>query len=156
MVLAEEPMRKMSGLALILLACLVSACIPESGQQTTVSLETQAVTPEIGPTNVYPPLTPATCTPLSSGMALSSKPVSPTAIQINMSGLQPGESLILILRSQRDGYSFQMEGHPVLTADSNGRFVYVVHGLSSPAGTKHWMIQVVHSRGVACTSVDMP
>jgi hypothetical protein len=73
-----------------------------------------------------------------------------------MSGLQPGESLILILRSHGDGHTIQMEGHPVLTADSNGQFVYVVNGLASPAGTNHWLVQVVHSRGVACTAVDLP
>ena len=84
------------------------------------------------------------------------KPVSPTAVRLEITGLQPGESLTYIFRAQSDGHTVQMEGHPVTTADSNGRYLDVILGLASPLGTKHWTVQVIHSCGVACTEVDLP
>ncbi len=151
-------MNKLIILALAFLVSLQSACSLQiagaDGQQSltpvpTVKVAVEVVTPGSSPT-------PVICTSLSTGVTLSAKPVSSTSLQLEMSGLQPGENLTLILRAQSDGHSVQMEAHPVQTTGPDGRFVYVVNGLSSPPGTKHWTIQIVHSRGVACTEVDLP
>ncbi len=132
------------------------ATIPPVKTEATPTQATVKITMEVVPPDLYPFPTPVICTSLPKGMTLSAKPVSPTSLQLDITGLQPGESLILVLRSQGNGHNVQMEGHPVLTAGPDGRFVYVVQGLSPPPGTKHWTIQVVHSRGVACTDVVLP
>ncbi len=123
-----------------------------NNQQITISVPTVEVTVEIVPP--YPSQTPVVCTSLPQGMTFSANPVSPTAVRIEIIGLQAGESVTYIFRAQSDGHTLQMEGHPVLTADANGRYVEVVNGLSPEM--KHWTIQVIHSHGVACTEVDMP
>jgi hypothetical protein len=151
-------MNKLLNLALLSLACLLSACgLQAAGtgrQQTITPVQTVEVTIEIVPP--YPSPTPVVCTPMPAGMTLSVEPFSPTAVRLEITGLQPGESITYIFHTQSDGHTVQMEGHPVTTADSNGRYVEVILGLASPLGTKHWTVQVIHSRGVACTQVDLP
>ena len=117
-------------------------------------MQTVAVTVEVVPPDLYPSPTPVICTPMPAGMTLSVEPISPTAVRLEITGLQAGESVIYIFRAQNDGHTFQLEGHPVTAADSNGRYVEVVNGLLPEM--KHWTIQVIHSRGVACTEVDLP
>ncbi len=151
-------MNKRLSIEFVLLMCLVSACNSQAagigGQETTTSMPRVAITVEEVPPELYPSPTPVICTSIPQGMTLTAKPVSATAVQLEITGLQPGEHLTYILRAQSDGHILRMEGHPVLTADSNGRYVEVVNSL--PPEMKHWMIQVIHSGGVACTEVDLP
>ena len=153
-------MSKQLGIALALLVCYLSACASSktgaNTQQSTTSVQTVAVTMEV--VTLGPSPTPVICTSLPKGMTLSVKPISSTSLQFEITGLQAGESLIIILRAQSDGNILQWEERPVLTADPDGRFAYVVEGFAPPPPNtiKHWMIQVVHSRGVACTEVDLP
>ena len=153
-------MNKQLSLVLFLLTFLLPACSLQSAgagkQQLATPMQTVAVTVEVVPPDLYPSPTPVICTPMPAGMTLSVEPISPTAVRLEITGLQAGESVIYIFRTQSDGHTVQMEGHPVTTADSNGRYVEVILGLASPLGTKHWTVQVIHSRGVACTEVDLP
>jgi hypothetical protein len=153
-------MSKLFSLVFALLVGLLVACIPSIAgadkRQTTTPVQAVAVTVENVPPELYPSPTLVICTSMPPNMTLSVEPVSPTAVRLEITGLQPGESLIFILRAQSDGHTIQREDHLVSTADSNGRFVYMVNGLAPPLGTKHWTVQVIHSRGVACTAVDLP
>ena len=153
-------MSKQLGIALALLVCYLSACASSktgaNTQQSTTPVQTVAVTTEVVTPGPSP--TPVICTSLPKGMTLSVKPISSTSLQFEITGLQAGESLIIILRAQSNGSTLQDEERPVLTAGPDGRFSYVLEGFTSPPpnNIKHWTIQVVHSGGVACTEVDLP
>lgn len=123
-------------------------------QQTVPTLQSVVVATEVVSPDLYPSPTLVICTSLPHGMILLVNPVSTTAVRVEIIGLQAGENVILILRSQSDGYTDQMEEHPVTPADSNGHSSEIVNGLSPKM--KHWIVQVIHSRCVACTEVDLP
>ncbi len=154
-------MSKPLGLLLIVLAGLVSACRPggagASGQPAAVPMPSPAVTVQVLRT-VEPSPTPAPCTPLPAGMSLSVKPLSPTYVQVEIKGLEPGEKLIFIAHAETSGHRTRSEGLPVAGADSDGHFVYQIGGLGPlPGSTRNqWQIQVIHSRGVACADVTLP
>ncbi len=154
-------MSKPLALLIIVLAGLVSACGPEgagaSAQPSAVPMPTVAVTKQTV-TAPEPTPTPATCTPLPAGMTMSVKPVSATSVQVEIKGLQPGETLIFIANAETSGYRNRNEDRPVAGADLNGRFVYEIRGLRPLPGstTNQWQIQVIHSRGVACADVTLP
>lgn len=151
-------MNNKSNLVFVLLMFLLPACSLEAVDarkgQTAQPMPTVAVITKIVPPDLYPSPTPVICTSLAPGMTLSANPVSPTSVRIEITGLQVGENVILILRSQSNGYTYQIEGHPVTPADPNGYYSEIVNSLSPKM--KHWTVQVIHSRGVACTEVDLP
>jgi hypothetical protein len=91
-------------------------------------------------------------------MTFSVRPLSPTSVQIEIKGLEPGEKLIFIAHAESSGHRTRIEGLPVAGADSDGHFVYQIGGLRLlPGSTRNqWQMQIIHSRGVACTDVILP
>ncbi len=155
----DVPMSKPLALLLIILAGLASACRPEGAGAIAQpsAVPTPAVTVQVV-TTAEPTPTPATCTSLPAGMTLSVKPLSPTSVEVEIKGLEPGEKLIFIAHAETSGYRTRIEGLPVAGAEANGHFVYQIPGLGPlPGSTRNqWQIQVIHSRGVACVDVTLP
>jgi hypothetical protein len=91
-------------------------------------------------------------------MTLSVRPLSPTSVEVEIKGLEPGEKLIFIAHAETSRYRSRIEGLPVAGADADGHFVTQIAGLGPlPGSTRNqWQIQVIHSRGVACTDVTLP
>lgn len=142
-------------------AVLITACQPQpnAGEPPTAGTTNPPV--EVM-TQVFPPMNPTAtpvCTSLPSDMTLSVTPTSPTSAQIEMTGLSPGEGIILIYYAEIPGQSSnRIEDMPVQTADTNGHFVYTAQGLSPLSGStkNRWEIQIIHSRGATCTEVTLP
>jgi hypothetical protein len=85
-------MKYLPSLALLSLVCLLSACSFQTAgadrQQATVRVPTVEVTVEVVPPELYPPPTPVICTSSPTSVTLSAKPVSPTALQLDMGALK--------------------------------------------------------------------
>ena len=87
------------------------------------------------------------------------KPISSSSAQVEMKGLEPGETLTIIFKAEVPGRHFsQIEEHPAQQANANGYYSYEVSGLRALPGStvNQWQIQIVHARGVACTEVTLP
>lgn len=115
-------------------------------------------------TQILPPMTPTAtpqCAALPEGMTLIVTPVSSSPapmVQIEVTGLQPGEQLNLVFYTDVAGQnSTRIEEFPAQPAGPDGHFV-MRDQLAPPPGsaTTHWQIQIVHSRGVACTEITLP
>ena len=80
-----------------------------------------------------------------------------TAIAVELSHLQPGEKLTLILDAQTALQRQTREFQPVEPAAEDERFSYVEY-LSTLPGTRstQWTVKVVHARGVLCSAVTVP
>ncbi len=90
---------------------------------------------------------------------MSVKPTSSTSAMVEMQGLEPGETVVLIFKAEVPGRHFsQIEEQPVQPADANGYYAYEALGLRPLPGStvNQWQVQAVHKRGVACSQVLLP
>ncbi len=144
---------------LMLVTCLLVACQPASGavayDQPTSPTPPVAVT-RVVLTTPEPTPTPAVCTPLPDDMNLQVKPISSTAVSIEIEGLQPGEKLVLICKTETAQRRHKIEERPLRPVGPDGRFVFREGLLPLPGSTTNrWEIQIVHARGVACAEVTL-
>jgi hypothetical protein len=106
-----------------------------------------------------PPPTPALCTPLPENMTIQAIPLTFTSLEIIMTGLQSGEFPVIRIQARTQDGSLELTETPSQPVNSLGQFSWVVHNLNfSSIGTKppYWNILVIHTQGVACTTVTLP
>ncbi len=113
--------------------------------QTTV--EAVAVSPD-------PSSTPAICTPLPDGMDFTTTLSSDTAVTIEITGLQPNEEIKVIYYLTGINEYHRVEGDAV--ADVDGRYTETENLRLSDKEPNTYQIQIIHSRGVACTEIALP
>ena len=108
---------------------------------------------------VEPSPTPPVCTPLPDGMTLMVEPISTDRAQVQLNGLQPGESLtVLFVAKPTATQSSELEIMLPGAVESDGSFIYQERGLSilSDAEENTWTVKVIHARGVACQEFTLP
>jgi len=88
-------------------------------------------------------------------MSLAVSPVSANFALVDLKGFQPDEKVDLIFYFDGQNIALRSELNTVLIGP-DGAAVFN-QGLQ-PTGFANslWHVQVVHSRGVACTQVEMP
>ena len=107
----------------------------------------------------HPSPTPAICTDLPGDAKLIVTPVSSTQIQIDLTGMQPGESLVFLFVAQpTPGHTGEIESRPQEVVGQDGSFTITEGSLTPlPGNTLNtWTVKVIHSRGVACQDVTLP
>ncbi len=156
---ARGHLSKPSGLLVAVFACLLFACRPQvPGVETKGTEEPTLASQVTVATSLRPTPTLAICTSLPTGMTLLAKPVSTDTVTLEITGLKPGENLVLVFHAENAEYSHRIEERPVQPVGPDGSFAYTTQGLQPLRGStvNHWEIQVVHSRGVACADVTLP
>ncbi|MCB9418958.1 MAG: hypothetical protein H6667_04100 [Ardenticatenaceae bacterium] len=107
-------------------------------------------------TTPEPSPTPAICTPLPEGMTFTVTPISDTAVTLELTGLQPGESLHFIFSWQGGTETSEIELYDLPPVGSDGRFTDTINLQPAEAGAHTWQIKAIHTRGVACTEITLP
>ena len=140
----------------VLIASLVS-CQPIILSRGTVT--PSASTPDVQVT-LLPPMTIAPTRACMSvpGIKLDAVPLSSSSIRAKITGLNPNEHVIFVFYSEMAGQTFKIESSPPEGADENGSIEYTEGGLDQTSGVhfKEWQVQVIHSRGVTCTTISIP
>lgn len=85
--------------------------------------------------------------------------LSENSVQVRITGLQPNEPVYTIFSSQaEDGKRKSTECCPGETASAEGIYEYSI-GLRGPEIDREftdWRVQVIHSRGAACSAFILP
>ena len=142
--------------ALSLLSCLLAACTPISAT-TPVSLSPTPqieVTRIVAPPQGSPTPTPM-CTELPEGMTFAITPLDTTRARVEVNGLQPGEVITLTFDQQAPSGSKRHEVFDI-HVPADGHFE-TEERLDPAVGAtrKHWQVQLIHARGVACAEVTL-
>lgn len=107
-------------------------------------------------------LSPMTEAPLREcapypGVNLEALSTTAGEINVKITGIEPNERVTFVFYSEAAGQTFKIESNPLEGADSNGSLEYIEHlGQISESTLKKWQVQVIHSRGVACATVNLP
>jgi hypothetical protein len=123
------------------------------------------VTRQILPPGPSP--TPAVCTALPPGMRVVVEPVgdprSGVRVNVDVEGLETDETPMLLferLGEAPPGRTVTNAIHvgPVQPVEGDGRLtVNRISGFNPPEnGKDHWILKVVHARGVACAEFELP
>ncbi len=134
------------------------ACQPVAlGQDTPAPI---ASTPDVRVATGPPVTMTPTPTCMSvSGVNLDAVLLSTTAVRVNVTGLNPNERPTFVFYSEVPGQTFRIESRPLEGAHEDGGLEHTQDGLvdrTSGVSFKDWHIQVIHSRGVACTTISLP
>ncbi len=118
-------------------------------------------TPAIVRTTALPPeasATPIVCTDNPSGLTLNVQTSGFQHVQVVGRGFIAGEPLLLIFAARSAAHSSKHEARPAQGVNADGSFSWD-ETLRLPAGAEGsavtWNVAVVHSRGVACTTVKV-
>lgn len=103
-----------------------------------------------------PSPTPAVCTPLPDGMTFTMTPTSDTAVALELTGLQPGESLHFIFFWQGGSETSEIQLYDLPPVGDDGRFTDTINLQPAEAGAHTWQIKAIHAWGVACTGITLP
>ena len=112
-------------------------------------------------TEVMPPgPTPTTgvCTSLPAGASWDIVQTGLNHVRITANGMVPGESLSFrFIAPPVPGYAAEMTADPIDKVDSSGHFVLDTGNLNPLPGTitNTWTIEMIHSRGMACTELTL-
>jgi hypothetical protein len=154
-------MRKVSRLTKAIVYLAIVASLAGCGQSIS-SRDTAAPitsTPPQVEITILPPMTEVPlreCTPYP-GVNLEALSTTLGEINVKITGLEPNERVTFVFYSEAAGQTFKIESSPLEGADSNGSLEYVESlGRISEGPLKKWQVQVIHSRGVACTTVSLP
>ena len=110
----------------------------------TVEIGTPAPTP-----------TPAVCTPLPAHMTLRIIPLSATSFNLELTGLQENEELIIIVRGEAATESAEITWHRINDRVVDGRASErITLGLYDDI--QYWQGKVIHALGVACFEFSLP
>lgn len=146
--------------AIIYIAIVASlaGCGQGTSNRDAAASPVTSMPPQVDVT-VLPPMTEAPlreCVPYP-GINLEALSTTPGEINVRITGLEPNERVTFVFYSEADGQTFKIESSPLEGADDNGRLEYVESlGRISEGTLKKWQVQVIHSRGVACTMVSLP
>ncbi len=129
-----------------------------------VALGQDAATPTFSAPGVQKTiLPPMTMTPTPEclpvpGVDLDVAPLSANAVRIKITGLNSNEHVTLVFYSEAPGQSVRIENGPIKVMSENGSLEYTQGNLVdlTPGSPEDWQIQVIHSRGVACTIISLP
>ncbi len=139
-------------ISLALMGCASPGMAPARVASPVIEVTRQVVTIEAAPTEIV-------CTTSPGEVTLAVSPVTHTSARVELSGLKPGEKVVIHFFAQpTDQHARQVSDYPSEGADENGVFIVQVYSLSpSPdVVTNFWTVKVVHSGGVACAEVTLP
>jgi hypothetical protein len=107
---------------------------------------------------MVPTMTPAVCTDAPAvSLAVTATVLSKAdnEMQVSLTGLEPGEPIVLLFESRSLTETSVIENHPVAVSNASGHFTYKEQGFSKLAGneTNQWSVKAIHKRGVNCASV---
>jgi hypothetical protein len=128
--------------ALALVACGGEIVAVEDVEVTQVAV-TRVVTAEPSPT-------PADCTPLPDDLTAEIVLATDTAVSLELTGLQPGESLIFLTTGRSEQESARYDRRPARTVGEDGRFEETIRLNQDHTSITEWEIKVIHARGVVC------
>ncbi len=95
--------------------------------------------------------------PPADGMVYTVEPAAADRVVLRLSGLQPGESLILLFSAESPTHKKVVELPLPDAVAADGRFAYEESLSRLPDATENtWTVKVIHSRGVACQDVTLP
>jgi hypothetical protein len=140
---------------------LLAACQAQPGAIQTPIAEASTPPVQVGVTelaHVEPSPTPA-CTSLASDMTLSVTPLTPSTAQLEITGLQPGETPVLVYFSLASEERHRTnEEWSVETVDDQGHYSARLTNMQILKGNtiNLWQLRVIHQLGVACTEVTLP
>jgi hypothetical protein len=110
------------------------------------------VRPRVAPPAPSP--TPVVCTDNPAGLPIGVRRTTGRTVQVTGEGFVPGERVRVILTAQEetsDGTrGYRLEAGPVTPVSPDGTFAFDEALPEVRRGTL-WHLQVVHSRGTACT-----
>jgi hypothetical protein len=134
-------------IALSLLACNQ----PATFASTPPIVKVTELAPEVS-------TTPIVCTDNPSGLTLDVKTGGFHQVRVAGQGFKPGESLLFVFTAQSAAHRVRQEARPIQGVNADGTFSWD-ETLTPPSGSQGsaviWNIAVVHSRGVACTTVQV-
>jgi len=91
-------------------------------------------------------------------MTLQVEPFGQREAFVELTGLQPEESLLFIFMTTAPGYKTTLEHQPIDAVGEDGRFTSQRDNLTqAPKSARNrGEVKVIHARGVACTEVILP
>ncbi len=110
---------------------------------------------------IAPPVEP-TSTPdclHADGVTLNVRRISDSSVELQVSGLEPGEMPFITYSTSDSGSSVRGEaGNFAQGANAKGEFIYKLGGLNPLTGqtSATWDIRLIHSRGVECATITLP
>jgi len=97
------------------------------------------------------------CSPLPAGMTIHLSRVAADDVQIDMSGLTPGETPVVFMYIAAEDLEARLTAYPRDSAGEDGSFVYTMRGISQYLEKAGEMsVRVIHSSGVACAELSFP
>lgn len=133
------------GIALCMGACSHSM----SSEPTPLMVQVTVLPPEASPT-------PIVCTDNPVGLALDVQTGGFHLVRVVGRGFKAGEPLVLVFTAKSATHSTKAEVRPAQGVNADGTFSWD-ETLTPPTGAEGsgviWNVAVVHSRGVACTTV---
>ena len=135
-------------IALELVACVQ----PTASVPTPAIAVVTALPPAASPTSVV-------CTENPSGLILDVQSGGFYRVRVAGRGFKPGEQLLLVFTTETAAHNRRIEARPAQGVDSDGNFAW--DGTLGPPvdngySVRIWNVAVVHSRGVACKTVEVP
>jgi len=149
---------KLEAAILILWLSLAAGCQLMPFSRPTTPQMTGPVTVVVRPAPVTTP-TPYACSPLPVGASWTVQPAGPTEARVEVHGMVPGDHLTFrFIAPPVPGEGYNTTYIPNDVVDPAGDFSYTEYGLDPRPGTitNTWTVEMFHSAGVACTSVQMP
>jgi hypothetical protein len=139
-------------LALVwLLVGLACTLYPRSGRVIPVAVTGEVIAEAPDPTPVL------ACTPLEAGMKVTITMLDRRTIRLDLEGFEPETPVWFWYQTRWVEGGRTQENHPIATIGEDGRFSIeeTLEDLNEN-GADHWDVRVVHSKGVACTTVTFP
>lgn len=153
--------RKVSRLTKTIIYLAIIASLAGCGQNIVsrdAAVPITSTPPQVEVT-ILPPMTEVPlreCMPYP-GVNLEALSTTPGEINVKITGLEPNERVTFVFYSEADGQTFKIESNPLEGADSNGNLEYLESLVRISEGPlKKWQVQVIHSRGIACTTISLP
>jgi hypothetical protein len=141
-------------LSILLLAILMPSCGIQKTGALTATLTSVPGT-DVSSNNITPSPTPI-CTSLPSGMSVTVIRTSPDEVLITLKGFQSGEKVSMTFNTIYDNSATRFENGPISVGQDGSYQIYQKLSVSTKRSNLHWLIQVIYSRGVACSEIDMP
>jgi hypothetical protein len=127
-------------------ACSGSVGVGQTAEIEVTQVAVTIVTPDPTPTT-------AVCTALPDDMTADIVLATDTAVLFELTGLQPGETLTLLVTGESEDMMSRSEIQLAQPIGADGRFQETIR-LDPDTSITEWEIKVIHARGVACLEVN--